>query len=140
MSLLNMAADLFMSKLGGKGEGMDVQQVLGGLKSLLPSDGGDLDVASILKMVTQNGGGLAAAAQSWLGDGGNDSLSGGDIKDLLGADKVSEFSDKVGIDSDTAAEGLAGMLPQLLDKSSEGGGLMGNVMSSGAGSLLKGLF
>ncbi|WP_049721117.1 YidB family protein [Gilvimarinus polysaccharolyticus] len=140
MSLLNMAAELFLSQLGSKGNGVGLQQVMGGLKSLLPTEGGELDVQSLLKMVTQNGGGIAAMAQSWLGDGENKSLSGLDIKSLFGTDQVSEFSDQVGVDTDTAAEGLAGMLPKLLDKSSEGGNLLGSVMSSGAGSLLKGLF
>lgn len=106
MSLLNMAADLFLNQLGRKGESVD----------------------------------LAAAAQSWLGDGANQSLGALDIKRLLGAEPAAEFGDKVGVDTGTAVEGLAGMLPTLLDKSSEGGSLLGSVVCSGTGSLLKGLF
>ncbi|WP_339896830.1 YidB family protein [uncultured Gilvimarinus sp.] len=140
MSLLNMAADIFLNQLGGKGEGLDLQKVMGGLKSLLPTEGGDLDIPALLNMVTQQGGGLAAAAQSWLGDGANQSLGSQDVKSLLGEDKVAQFGSQIGVETDTAAEGLAGMLPKLLDKSSEGGSLLSGVVSSGAGSLLKGLF
>ncbi|WP_041524052.1 YidB family protein [Gilvimarinus agarilyticus] len=140
MSLLNMAADIFLNQLGGKGAGLDLQKVMGGLKSLLPTEGGDLDIPALLSMVAQQGGGLAAAAQSWLGDGANQSLGSQDVKRLLGEDKVAQFGSQLGMETDTAAEGLAGMLPKLLDKSSEGGDLLSSVVSSGAGSLLKGLF
>ena len=58
--------------------------------------------------------------------------------DIFGKDKVSEFASKLNIDEGTASNGLADMLPQLIDKASSGGSLLESAMGSmgGAGGLM----
>lgn len=69
-------------------------------------------------------GELTDAAKSWLGDGGNKSVSAAQITESLGADKVSSFASRLGLSQDDAAEGLAGMIPDLVNQSSKGGSLL----------------
>ncbi|WP_020208047.1 YidB family protein [Gilvimarinus chinensis] len=140
MSLLKMASELFIKQLGGQGGGLDLSSVMTGLQQLLPTEGGDLDIPALVQKFTGSGGGLAAMASSWLGDGANQSFSAADVMGLLGQDKVSQFADQVGVDSQTAASGLSDMIPQLIDKASSGGDLLSNMAGPGAASLLGKLF
>lgn len=136
MSLVDMAAKIFMSQMGSKGGNMDLGNVVGALKGLLPTSGGDLDLGAIVGQFMGQGGGLASLAQSWLGNGANDSISASQIMGMLGESKVSDFANNLGIDKDTAASGLSDMIPQLIDKSSEGGNLLGG---GDAGAIAKNL-
>ena len=68
MSLIETAAKVLLSKLGGAGEGVDSNNVVDGLLELLPSNGGDLDLQGLASQFLNNGG-LAQLASSWLGDG-----------------------------------------------------------------------
>ena len=73
-----------------------------------------------------SGGGLGNALQSWLGDGDNDNVSGEQITNALGADKIAGFAQQLGMDQNEAASKLSDLLPDLMDKSSSGGSLLGN--------------
>ncbi len=110
MSLLQMAAQLVLDKSGGN-TGLDASTVSGALKNLLPGDGNDLNIGAL---VSQFGsGGLTSMVGSWLGDGDNEAIGGSSIIDALGSDKVASFASELGMDSDKASEGLAGMIPDL---------------------------
>ena len=52
----------------------------------------------------------------------------------LGDDKVGEFASAVGMEKDAAAQGLADVIPQIMDKSSSGGNLLESV--GGLGGLM----
>ena len=132
MDLLKMGTQLFLSQMGSKN--LDSGNVLSALSKLLPtSGGGDLDIGSIMGMVSK--GGLASMAASWLGDGGNESMSSNQLTSLLGDDKVSSFASELNLDKDEAANGLSNMIPDLIDKNSSGGNLMGGLASSVLGKL-----
>ncbi len=122
MDLMQMATRLFMDKLGGAAGNLDTSQVSSALGGLLGGADGQIDLGDILGRL--NGKGLGALAQSWLGDGGNEALSASRIFDLFGSDDVSGFASRLGLDTDTAASGLAGMLPELVDGNSQGGSLL----------------
>ncbi len=133
MDLLKIGTELFMKKLGSQG-GLDNNNVMSALGKLLPTgDNGDLDIGSLLGMV--KGGGLASLASSWLGNGANEGISANQIMSLLGENKVSDFASSLNLNKDTAAEGLSDMIPNLIDKNSEGGNLLGNIASSVLGKL-----
>ncbi len=136
MSLVDMAAKVFISQLGSKGGNMDVGSVIGALKGLLPTNGGDLDLGAIVGQFMGQGGGLASLAQSWLGNGANEKISASQVMGMLGDSKVSDFASKLGLDKDTAASGLSDMIPQLIDKSSDAGSLLGG---GDAGAIAKNL-
>ena len=67
MDLMKIATQLFLSKLGGAGGGLDAATVQNALGGLLGGSDGQLDLGALMGKL--QGGGLAAMAQSWLGDG-----------------------------------------------------------------------
>lgn len=139
MDLLKVAAQLFMNKMNG-GENLEQSSVIGALSQLLPTNGGNLDIASLVSMFTKNGGGLASLAQSWLGDGGNQNFGIDDVLGLFGESKVGDFAAKLGLGTQEAASGLSDMIPELVDQSSEGGDLVADIGSKLAKSALSKFF
>lgn len=137
---MKIATDLFINKLGGDGSGLSSDSVMSGLQNLLPTENGDLDIGALVSMFTSNGGSLAAMASSWLGDSGNDSLDISSVLSLFGDSKVSQFAADVGLNSEQAATGLSDIIPDLIDKGSEGGSVMANVGSKLASDFLGKLF
>jgi uncharacterized protein YidB (DUF937 family) len=140
MDLIKIATDLFISKLGGDGDGISSDLVMSSLQNLLPMNDGDLDIGALVSLFTSNSGALATLASSWLGDGGNDNLDISSVLSLFGDSKVSQFAENVGLNSEQAASGLSDMIPELIDKGSEGGNVMANVGSKLASDFLGKLF
>jgi uncharacterized protein YidB (DUF937 family) len=137
MDLLQIGAQLIQSKLG---ENLDLDTVKNALTSLVGGEGGNIDIAGLAQSFMSNGG-LQSAVTSWLGDGGNDSISASQVVDILGSDKVSGFASALGLGEADAAEGLSDVLPQLVDKASSGGDLLDSVGGvSGLASLAKSFF
>jgi uncharacterized protein YidB (DUF937 family) len=124
--LLKMAAATFINsdKSGQAGSGLDLGGLVTALSGLVGggSGGGGIDLGALVSKM--NAGGLGAIAQSWLGDGGNASISPGQVTDMFGADKISEFASKLGVSREEAAGGLSDALPQMVDKASSGGSLL----------------
>lgn len=136
--MLEMAAKLFLDKSGGN-TGLDIGSVSGALKNLLPGDDNDLSIGSLVSQI--GSGGLTSMVGSWLGDGDNDAIDGANIASALGSDKVASFASELGIDSDKASAGLAGMIPELINKNSSGGSLLDSVGGvGGIAGLAKKLF
>ena len=80
-------------------------------------------------------------ANSWLGDGANDAISAEGVMDIFDADKLSSFASQLGLDQQVANEGLAGMLPDLVNENSSGGSLLDAVGGiGGAADLARKLF
>jgi uncharacterized protein YidB (DUF937 family) len=77
MDLVKMATQLFLNKLGTSAGGLDPDMVSNALSSLLGGGNGDLNLSDLISKVS--GSGLGALAQSWLGDGQNDSFSISDV-------------------------------------------------------------
>lgn len=127
-NLVKMGAEFFISsnRSGDAGSGLDVGSLasaLGGLSG--DSTGGGLDLRSLMSKM--DSGGLGAIAQSWLGDGHNDSISPNQVTDMLGADKISEFASKIGLSNEEAAGGLSDALPHIVDKASSGNSLLDSI-------------
>lgn len=137
MDLMKLGTQLILSKLGGNASESGIASALSSLLGGGKSDGG-LDLGSLVSGMLEKGGGLEGMVSSWLGDGDNDAVSGSQIKDILGGDKISEFAKQVGVDEDTAADSLAEAVPQMVDKGSSGGSLLDAVGGiSGAINLAK---
>ncbi|MBX2836817.1 MAG: DUF937 domain-containing protein [Gammaproteobacteria bacterium] len=114
MDLMKMGKELLGDKLADSG-------ALEGLSKL--TGGGDgLDLGALTDKL--KAAGLGGKLDSWLGDGDNEAVSGEEIKNALGADKVAEMASSMGVDEDTAANQLTDLLPNLLDKASSGGSLL----------------
>jgi uncharacterized protein YidB (DUF937 family) len=143
MDLMKLGTQLILSKLGGNtsesGITSALSSLLGGGGSS-SSDGG-LDLGSLVSGMMKNGGGLENIVSSWLGTGDNEAISGSQIKDILGGDKVAEFASQLGVDEDSAADSLAEAVPQMVDKASPEGSLLDAVGGiDGALNLAKKLF
>jgi uncharacterized protein YidB (DUF937 family) len=137
MDLMKLGTQLILSKLGGNASESGIASALSSLLGGGSKDGG-LDLGSLVSGMLGKGGGLEGIVSSWLGDGDNDAVSGSQIKEILGKDKITEFAKQVGVDEDTAADSLAEAVPQMVDKGSTGGSLLDAVGGiSGAINLAK---
>lgn len=119
MDLVGMATELLGNQLGDA----DTGEMPGALTDLLSNDEGELNLADLVSKVT-SGGGLAAVVGSWLGDGESSGISADSIMEIFGSDAVSSFADRIGVDLGDAAGGLSEVLPQIVDKFSEGGSIV----------------
>ncbi|MDH3665051.1 MAG: YidB family protein, partial [Alphaproteobacteria bacterium] len=84
------------------------------------------DLVSMVGQFTSSGGDVASKAQSWLADGANDKISPEQIREAIGSNKIDAFASKLGIDREAASSHLSEILPELIDKSSQGGSLLGS--------------
>ena len=126
MDLMKLGTQLILSKLDGNAS---EDSIISALSSLLDGSGsnssnGELDISSLVTGMMKKGGGLENIVNSWLGDGDNEPISGSQIKDILGKDKILSFASKLGIDEGSAADSLAEAVPQMVDKGSSGGSLL----------------
>ena len=134
--IVKMGTEMFQSKLGDQAEGMEESSITDALSGLLSNEEGSFDLGSLVANA-MSGDGIGAIMSSWLGDGENEAIDAGGLTSLFGEDKISEFAEKLGVDTDTALSGLSDVIPNMIDKSSEGGNIMGslldNVMESSGG-------
>lgn len=91
--------------------GMDPQMLIGIVGALLSSAGG---LQGLLNKLQQ--GGLGDAAASWVGTGGNQSVSPDALGSALGPDLMGMITSQLGGNSQQAAGVLASVLPGLVDQ------------------------
>ncbi|MFK7830359.1 MAG: YidB family protein [Congregibacter sp.] len=127
---MKLGASMLSEKLGVN---LDSDAISGALGGLLNNEGGELDLTGLASKMASSGD-FGNIVSSWLGDGANEAISADGIKDLLGSDKLADFAKRLGTDTNTAADGLAQALPEMMDKSSSGGSLL--EMAGGAEGLL----
>ena len=123
MDIKSLATQLIMSKIGGAN---DSGAAASALDDLAGGSNG-FDLGDIIGKFTGSGGDLASKAKSWLGDGSNDSISPAQLQDAIGGDKIEAFASKLGIGKEEASSSLSQILPELIDKSSQGGNLLDSV-------------
>ncbi len=122
MDIKSTAVALVKQQLGNT----DDNQIGSALDALFGgSDSGDLDLGGLVAKISA--GDLAGTVASWLGDGGNVSVSADQVTRALGADQIEAFSSKLGVDKEAAANVLSSILPDLIDKNSNGGSLIGGI-------------
>lgn len=131
--IISLGTKAFQDKMGG--EGADSSAVTEALSGLFSNEEGGFDLGNIISSVTGGEGGIGSVVSSWLGDGENAAIDGSQITELLGSDKIAAFADKLGIDTDTALSGLSDAVPNIVDKASEGGSLVGALLGSVTDSL-----
>ncbi len=123
MDIVQMGVDLLSKQLGSQ---TDANSLSNALSGLLGDGQGNIDLAGLAGKMASSGE-LGNILNSWLGDGANSAITAESLTNLLGDSKISEFASQVGTDSQSAASGLADVLPQLMDKSSSGGSLLDSV-------------
>ncbi|MBY5922014.1 YidB family protein [Ferrimonas balearica] len=121
--LLKLGAQLF-SESGTNAGHLAQDDIIGALASLLGgnADGSGIDLGSILESL--NGAGLMELAQSWLGDGANAPISGEQLTQVFGQQKIDGFARQLGLQQADAEAGLTQAIPAILDSASSGGSLL----------------
>lgn len=130
MDIMQIGAQLLKTQLGTNSNLDVIAQALG---QLLGAKNGQVDVAGLVSQLAGNSA-VQSAVKSWLGGGANAAISPAQILEVFGAAKVGGFAQQVGVSPDSAAGGLAAVLPQLIDKASQGGSLLQGL--GGVGGLL----
>jgi uncharacterized protein YidB (DUF937 family) len=124
--------DLLGGVLGGKGAGLG--GILGGLaggggsglggagaggavlSALVPLVGGLLAGGGLGKLVSGlQAQGLGSKADSWVGKGENEPVSGDDLRTVLSDEQIGEIADKLGVSHEQAAAAVAQVLPHVVD-------------------------
>jgi len=126
-SLLKVGAKAFINsnRSGEAGSGLDISNLLPALSGLLGGGQGSLDLSSLISKFSSAG--LGNLVNSWLGDGSNESISAGQIKEIFGSNQISEFASELGLSQEEAVGGLADAIPQIMDKASSGGSLLDSI-------------
>ncbi len=120
MDILKLGASLLMDKLGdGNSDLGSISSALGGI---LSDNDGNLNLGNIVSSMQEMG--LGSIVESWLGDGDNEAISGEQVKELFGGERISELASQMGTDENSVLAGLSEALPQVVDKSSSGGSLL----------------
>jgi len=127
--IVKMGTEMFQSKLGDQAEGMEASSITDALSGLLSNEEGSFDLGSLVSNA-MSGDGIGSIVSSWLGDGDNEAIDAGGLTSLFGEDKISEFASKLGVDSDTALSGLSDVIPNMIDKTSEGGNIIGSLLDN----------
>lgn len=129
--------DMAGSLLGGQGG--DPQKMLGGLLQQFGGQSGNSNalLAAAMTLVQQQGGldgllqkfqagGFGDLVQSWVGTGANASISGDQLEGVLGHDAVVSVASQAGVSPAQAKDGLASLLPELVNQFTPGGTLPAN--------------
>ncbi|MFD9613538.1 YidB family protein [Streptomyces sp. NPDC059083] len=112
---------------GGSGAGQSGGNVLGSLLgALMGGQGGGGGTGSnplggLLDMLTRSG--LTDQAQSWVGTGDNQAVSGAQIADALPDETLQRVAAEAGVSPEKAADEIARSLPQAVDKLTPDGSL-----------------
>ncbi|MEV7526031.1 YidB family protein [Streptomyces sp. NPDC091371] len=108
---------------GGSGQGGGGGNILGSLLGALmggaggggaQASGNGNPLGGLLDMLTKSG--LVDQAQSWVGTGENQPVSGAQIQEALPADTLQKVAQEAGVSPEQAADQIAQTLPQAVDK------------------------
>lgn len=107
MGLLDNLLSTAAAQLGGDSQQNQAMQLV---MQLIQQNGGN--VGGLIGQLQQ--GGLGDALQSWIGQGGNQAVSGSDIEQALGG-SLGQAAQQIGLDQSQAGGLLAQFLPQIID-------------------------
>jgi uncharacterized protein YidB (DUF937 family) len=129
--------DILGGLMGGKGGSGGLDDGLGGLMGGRGGGGGGGTMGALMPVLAgllASGGlskilgglkanGLSAQADSWVGTGANEPVSGKDIEQAAGRERVQQVAQQLGVSESQAAEVVAQALPDVVDKVSPEGEL-----------------
>jgi uncharacterized protein YidB (DUF937 family) len=115
MGLLDMVGGL----LGQSGQEQGNNPLMGAVMGLIQNHPGGLQ--GLLGQLQEKG--LGDQVASWIGTGANQPIGGDQVQAALGSDQLQQLAGQLGVSRGEAADGLAGLLPQVVDKLSPEGNL-----------------
>jgi uncharacterized protein YidB (DUF937 family) len=84
------------------------------------------DLQSLVSEFDRAGGESLRKVRSWLGDGANETISRSQIQQVLGNRRLDAFAAVLGMSRESATQRLCEILPELVNKASQGGRLLGS--------------
>lgn len=103
-------------------------KLLGAVAKLI--GGGNVGgLSGLAQLFTQRGHG--DTVNSWIANGQNRDIATPQLQEVLGQERIREVADNAGVTETEAADGLASMLPQLVDKLTPDGKLPETDASNG---------
>ncbi len=125
--------DQIGSAIGGKSGGADTHNnsLMDSAIGLI-SGSGSGGLGGLLENFKSKG--LGNEASSWVGTGANQPVSGEQIHHALGSEKIQQIANQAGVSPGEASSGLAGILPQIIDKLTPDGRVpSGGMLEQGIG-------
>ncbi|MBA5608073.1 DUF937 domain-containing protein [Duganella sp. FT3S] len=128
MGLLDQLVGQVAAAAGGPGQdGAPQGTLIAGVMTMIDNAGG---VPALLEQLKASG--LGEHVASWIGTGANLPVSASQLAEALGAGHLAQVAQQAGVEPEHAANGLAQLLPQLIDQLSPGGQLPeGGLLSQG---------
>ncbi len=120
-----------LSKFGNNGNAGMMETVAGLINN--PETGGIQGLIDNFKTK-----GLGDSVTSWIGTGQNLPISGDQIRTVLGSGKVQAIAQKLGLSESDAANHLASLMPQVIDKLTPNGEVPDNNILEQGLAMLKG--
>ncbi len=134
--LFKIGADIMHSNSDDSTSGLDTNNIIDALESILSNGNGSIDLGGILASLSKNG--LGEIVGSWLGNGTNKVISTEQIVDLLGSEKTERFAEELGLTQQSAVNALAEVLPPMVDRATSGeGSIVDEMMSGSTGSSME---
>ncbi|MCX5202148.1 YidB family protein [Streptomyces sp. NBC_00237] len=101
---------------GNSGSGGGAGNILGSLLGALGGGAkdGSNPLGGLMEMLQKSG--LADQAQSWIGTGDNQPVSGAEVAQALPDEALAKAAEQAGVTPQEAADTLAQALPQAVDK------------------------
>ena len=125
MNLKSLATQVLMDHIEGANNSNHAASAL----DRLAGNNKAFDLGDLVSKFQRSGGDVASKTKTWLGDGANEALSVRQLQQAVGQDKVAAFARTLGLDSEQATIELSKILPELIDKSSQGGELLNKIGS-----------
>jgi len=116
--LFRMGAELIQNNSDDATTGLDLDAISGALSGVLGGEDGGIDLASLATKLSD--GNFGEMISSWFGNGENISIDLGQVSELLGSDKISQFAEQLGISTESAEQALADALPNIVDQATSG--------------------
>ena len=98
-----------------QGQSSQEKSLLEGVVDMFKRDG----VNGIMQQFKERG--LEETVKSWIGTGSNRSISSGQVREVLGQERISQLAQKAGVSEDRVAEVLKDVLPDAVDRATPGG-------------------
>ncbi len=128
--LMQLGAQLFKNQMDHNRDGnVDINEIGSALNNLFsagqPENGAAGNgLASLISGMQSSGNAdLLSLAASWLGNGANAPVSGNQLGQLFGQDKLSAFAQQLGLSQEQALTGLQAAVPDMVDKASPNGSI-----------------
>ncbi len=135
MGLFNDVVSLIGKKLGGDSQQNSlIEQAMAMINN--PETGG---LSGLIEKFQKNG--LGEVVSSWIGTGANQPISANQISNALGTENITQMASNAGVSENQMSDGLASIIPQIIDKLTPDGkvpegGMLENSLSALAGKFL----